>query len=97
MDRQRPEELARVYYPHSAGRPQRRAQWFLCKPQGSGSVIDQLARGNVDLALFGHVHTYVKYSLGGVECHPVGGGGGWPCVGDGVGGIFDCRCKSRHP
>jgi hypothetical protein len=51
----------------------------------------------VDLALFGHVHTYVKYSLGGVECHPVGGGGGWPCVGDGVGGIFDCRCKSRHP
>ena len=51
----------------------------------AAALIARLARGGVDLALFGHVHTYVKYSLGGVECHLSGGGGGWPMRWDGVG------------
>lgn len=51
----------------------------------AAALIARLARGGVDLAFFGHVHTYVKYSLGGVECHLSGGGGGWPMRWDGVG------------
>ena len=51
----------------------------------AAALIARFARDGVDLAFFGHVHTYVKYNLGGVECHLSGGGGGWPMRWDGVG------------
>ncbi len=50
----------------------------------ASKLIAALARGAVDLAVFGHIHTHVAYSLGGVECHISGGGGGWPMRWDGL-------------
>ncbi|MBU1069177.1 metallophosphoesterase [Myxococcota bacterium] len=50
----------------------------------AAKLISALARGAVDLAVFGHIHTHVAYTLGGIECHISGGGGGWPMRWDGL-------------
>jgi Icc protein len=39
-------------------------------------LIGKLERGKVDLALFGHIHSYYSYSLGTIPAFISGGGGG---------------------
>ena len=50
----------------------------------AAKLIAKLIRGAVNLAIFGHIHTHVAYTLGGIECHISGGGGGWPMRWDGI-------------
>lgn len=51
----------------------------------SGKLLVRLARAEVDLALFGHVHSYYAFTLAGIPSYISGGGGGLPERLDGVG------------
>jgi 3',5'-cyclic-AMP phosphodiesterase len=47
-------------------------------------LIERLARGNVDLALYGHIHTLVEYQDADIPTFISGGGGAMPMKGDGI-------------
>jgi len=47
-------------------------------------LIARLVEGDVDLALYGHIHTYVEYEDAGIPAYISGGGGARPMKWDGV-------------
>jgi Icc-related predicted phosphoesterase len=47
-------------------------------------LIARLVEGNVDLALYGHIHTYEPYSNAGIPAYISGGGGAMPMKWDGI-------------
>lgn len=47
-------------------------------------LIDRLVAGNVDLALYGHIHTYFPYTNAGIRSYISGGGGADPMKFDGI-------------
>ncbi|MCG8554124.1 MAG: metallophosphoesterase [Proteobacteria bacterium] len=50
--------------------------------------VDRLARGRVDLTVYGHVHSYYAFQNGGIPAFITGGGGAIPERFDGVGRHF---------
>ncbi|MBU1241396.1 metallophosphoesterase [Myxococcota bacterium] len=56
--------------------------------QEAGKLLALLARGRVDLTLYGHIHTYMHFTNGGIDAIISGGGGGWPEKLDGFGRHF---------
>jgi predicted phosphodiesterase len=51
-------------------------------------LLAALAAGNVDLTLYGHIHTYEGFSNAGIPAHIAGGGGAEPMRLDGIGRHF---------
>lgn len=47
-------------------------------------LISRLVQNNVDLALYGHIHTFIEYEDGGIPSYISGGGGARPMSWDGV-------------
>lgn len=47
-------------------------------------LVSQLVGAGVDLALYGHVHTYIPYDNAGIPSYVSGGGGAEPMKGDGI-------------
>ncbi len=47
-------------------------------------LLSRLARGNVDLTLYGHIHTYIEFENAGIPAHVSGGGGALPMRFDGI-------------
>ncbi len=47
-------------------------------------LISRLVAGDVDLALYGHIHTYEAYENGGIPSYISGGGGADPMKFDGI-------------
>jgi len=47
-------------------------------------LISRLVDGNVDLTLYGHIHTLVEYENGGIPAYISGGGGAAPMRFDGI-------------
>lgn len=54
----------------------------------AASLLAKLARGRVDLTLYGHVHSYYSFSNAGIPSFISGGGGAIPEQFDGVGRHF---------
>jgi len=48
-------------------------------------LLGELAAADVDLLFFGHIHSYYRYQLAGIETHISGGGGAIPEQFDGIG------------
>jgi predicted phosphodiesterase len=51
----------------------------------AAALVGKMARAGVDLALYGHVHSYYAYSNAGIPAYISGGGGAIPETFDGVG------------
>lgn len=51
----------------------------------AAKLLNQLALYDVDLTLYGHIHTYIRFENAGIEAHIAGGGGAVPNRGDGIG------------
>jgi 3',5'-cyclic-AMP phosphodiesterase len=51
-------------------------------------LLGRMARGSVDLTLYGHIHTYLSFENAGIEAHISGGGGAIPERFDGIGRHF---------
>lgn len=47
-------------------------------------LLSRLVEGNVDLTLYGHIHTYAEYENAGIQSYISGGGGADPMRFDGV-------------
>ena len=47
-------------------------------------LLSRLARGDVDLTLYGHIHTYEAFENAGIPAYISGGGGAEPMRGDGI-------------
>jgi 3',5'-cyclic-AMP phosphodiesterase len=47
-------------------------------------LIARLVDGNVDLTLYGHIHTYIAYENAGIPAYISGGGGALPMRWDGI-------------
>lgn len=47
-------------------------------------LLARLAEGNVDLTLYGHIHTYLQFENAGIPAYISGGGGADPMLGDGI-------------
>jgi Icc protein len=47
-------------------------------------LISRLVEGNVDLTLYGHIHTFVPFDNGGIPAYISGGGGAAPMRLDGI-------------
>ena len=47
-------------------------------------LLARLVEGNVDLTLYGHIHTYVGFENAGIPAHISGGGGAEPMRFDGI-------------
>lgn len=47
-------------------------------------LLSQLVDNQVDLTLYGHIHTFVQYENGGIPAFISGGGGAQPMKGDGI-------------
>ncbi len=54
----------------------------------AAKLLVRLARRDVDLTLFGHVHSYYAFSLAGIPSYVSGGGGALPERLDGIGRHF---------
>lgn len=54
----------------------------------AANLVAMLARANVDVAFFGHVHSYYAYSHGNIPAYISGGGGAIPERMDGIGRHF---------
>lgn len=48
-------------------------------------LLGTLAEGEVDLTLYGHIHSYYRFENAGIEAHISGGGGGLPERFDSIG------------
>lgn len=57
---------------------------FASRDEAQG-LLARLARANVDLTVYGHVHTYESFSNAGIEAYITGGGGALPMSFDGIG------------
>lgn len=51
-------------------------------------LLTKLAKGGVDLTVYGHVHTYASFTNAGIPAHISGGGGSIPMALDGIGRHF---------
>ena len=51
----------------------------------AAKLLNQLALHDVDLTLYGHIHTYIHFENAGIDAHIAGGGGAIPNRGDGIG------------
>lgn len=51
----------------------------------AAKLLAQLARGKVDLTLYGHIHSYYEFENAGIPAHISGGGGAIPEAFDGLG------------
>ncbi|MCO4763909.1 MAG: metallophosphoesterase [Myxococcales bacterium] len=51
-------------------------------------LLTRLAKANVDLTIYGHVHTYASFTNAGIPAHISGGGGSIPMQLDGIGRHF---------
>jgi 3',5'-cyclic AMP phosphodiesterase CpdA len=51
----------------------------------AAKLVSRLAQGDVDLTLYGHIHSYYTYSHAGIPAFISGGGGAIPETMDGVG------------
>lgn len=51
----------------------------------AGKLLSRLAQGQVDLTLYGHIHSYRAFSNAGIPAYISGGGGAIPEAWDGVG------------
>ena len=51
----------------------------------AAALLGRLARGQLDLTLYGHLHSYYAYSNAGIPAYISGGGGAIPELFDGVG------------
>ena len=60
---------------------------FANRAEADDLLLD-LARGNVDLTLYGHIHSYYTYENAGIPAHISGGGGAIPERLDGIGRHF---------
>lgn len=60
---------------------------FASRAEGA-NVLSMLAQGQVDLTLYGHVHSHYKFENAGIEAHISGGGGAIPERFDGIGRHF---------
>jgi 3',5'-cyclic-AMP phosphodiesterase len=47
-------------------------------------LLARLVEGNVDLTLYGHIHTYIEYENAGIPAYISGGGGARPMTWDGI-------------
>ncbi len=47
-------------------------------------LLSRLVDGNVDLTLYGHIHTYIQYENAGIPAYISGGGGARPMKWDGI-------------
>jgi hypothetical protein len=47
-------------------------------------LLARLVEGNVDLTLYGHIHTYIEYENAGIPAYISGGGGARPMKWDGI-------------
>jgi len=47
-------------------------------------LLARLAEGNVDLTLYGHLHTFIEFENAGIPAFISGGGGADPMLGDGI-------------
>jgi Icc protein len=54
----------------------------------AAKLLGRMARGGVDLTLYGHLHTYFRFDNAGIEAHVSGGGGAIPERFDGIGRHF---------
>ncbi|HEY5945561.1 MAG TPA: metallophosphoesterase [Kofleriaceae bacterium] len=52
--------------------------------QDGRRLLTRLAEANVDLTLYGHIHTYVKFDNAGIPAYISGGGGAEPMKWDGI-------------
>jgi len=52
--------------------------------QDAHRLLARLVEGNVDLTLYGHIHTYIQYDNAGIPAYISGGGGALPMKWDGV-------------
>ena len=52
--------------------------------QDARRLIARLVEGNVDLMLYGHIHTYLAYEQAGIPAFISGGGGANPMAWDGI-------------
>jgi 3',5'-cyclic-AMP phosphodiesterase len=52
--------------------------------QDGRRLLSRLAEANVDLTLYGHIHTYVKFENAGIPAYISGGGGADPMRWDGI-------------
>ncbi|HMJ13439.1 MAG TPA: metallophosphoesterase [Polyangiaceae bacterium] len=54
----------------------------------AAKLLTRLARGRVDLTLYGHIHSYYAFENAGIPAHISGGGGAIPERFDGIGRHF---------
>jgi predicted phosphodiesterase len=54
----------------------------------ASKVLNLLAGANVDLTIYGHVHSYYRFQNAGIDAHISGGGGAIPEKFDGIGRHF---------
>jgi 3',5'-cyclic-AMP phosphodiesterase len=52
--------------------------------QDGRRLLARLAEANVDLTLYGHIHTYVQFENAGIPAYISGGGGADPMIWDGI-------------
>jgi hypothetical protein len=52
--------------------------------QDAHRLLARLVEGNVDLTLYGHIHTYIQYDNAGIPAYISGGGGALPMTWDGI-------------
>jgi predicted phosphodiesterase len=64
-----------------------RAGAFRSRREAS-KLLALLAAGEVDLTLYGHIHSYYDFSNAGIPAYISGGGGAWPEAFDGIGRHF---------
>jgi len=60
-----------------------RAAGFASRREAA-ALLQRLAAGNVDLTLYGHVHTHETFDNAGIPAHISGGGGADPMLLDGI-------------
>jgi len=52
--------------------------------QDARRLLAGLVEGNVDLTLYGHIHTYLRFENAGIPAYISGGGGAQPMKWDGI-------------
>ena len=50
----------------------------------AAKLLERLARGQVDMTIYGHIHSYYRFENAGIEAHISGGGGAIPESFDGI-------------
>jgi Icc protein len=83
-----PRSRSRLPHPLPADRSGRAARRRVPQSTRRPALITKLTSGAVDLALYGHIHTYAAFEHGGIPAFVSGGGGARPERWDGIGRHF---------